>query len=264
MSTTAYADHAPTFRDAPVLRPRGPYGRRKQRAYRQVPWSTVALPAGLTRFPGSFGGKFARLPGYVWWLAAIALLLHGSLAWYVNTHSHSRAVAPKPQELKLDFVRPKPPEPKIEPPKPPPPKPQVKRTAPVVPPIQQATPEPSDTPAAVSTEAPVAAAPVAAEPAPAPEPETAPVGRAGYLNNPPPDYPPAAARQGWQGTVTLRVRVLGSGSVDTVEIQKSSGRRVLDDEAVRTVKKWLFTPARRGNTPIDGWANVPIEFSLEQ
>ncbi len=34
------------------------------------------------------------------------------------------------------------------------------------------------------------------------------MGRAGYLNNPAPDYPAPAVRQGWQGTVLLRVRVL--------------------------------------------------------
>jgi len=48
-----------------------------------------------------------------------------------------------------------------------------------------------------------------------------------------------------------------------VEVQESSGRRILDEQAARTVKNWVFTPSRRGATPIDGWATVPIEFSLE-
>jgi protein TonB len=64
--------------------------------------------------------------------------------------------------------------------------------------------------------------------------------------------------------VLLRVRVLASGAVDTIEIKQSSGRRLLDDEAVQTVKRWSFAPARRGDTPIDGWATVPIEFVLDQ
>jgi protein TonB len=92
---------------------------------------------------------------------------------------------------------------------------------------------------------------------------TAPIGRTGYLNNPPPNYPAAAARQGWQGTVLLRVRVLSSGHVDSVEVQKSSGHRLLDDEAMATVRSWLFTPSKRGDTPIDGWATVPIEFKVD-
>lgn len=264
MSTTAFAEQAPRFRHPDTTRTQPRRHKKRLYAYEHLPWDTVALRTRVAQLPARFNGYLPRPPQYVWWLAAAALLLHGTLAWYVSTHPSTRKPPPKVQELTLDFVRPKPPEPKIEPPKPPPPKPQVKKPAQVLPPIQQAVPEPSDIPTAAPVEAPVAVAPVAAEPAPAPEPETQPVGRAGYLNNPPPDYPPAAARQGWQGTVTLRVRVLSNGTVESVEIQKSSGRRVLDDEAVRTVKKWLFTPARRGETAIDGWASVPIEFSLEQ
>jgi protein TonB len=131
----------------------------------------------------------------------------------------------------------------------------------VLPQIQQSTPEPST--AGESSEAPVAVAPVvAATPEPDPLPITAPIGRAGYLNNPAPDYPALAVRQGWQGTVLLRVRVLSTGKVEAVEVKQSSGRKILDDEAIRTVKQWLFSPSKRGDTAIDGWATVPIEFQL--
>ena len=92
---------------------------------------------------------------------------------------------------------------------------------------------------------------------------SAPFGRAGYRNNPPPNYPATAARQGWQGTVLLKVRVLSTGRVDSVEVQKSSGHKLLDDEAMATVRSWQFSPSRRGDTPIDGWATVPIEFKLD-
>jgi protein TonB len=56
---------------------------------------------------------------------------------------------------------------------------------------------------------------------------------------------------------------LSDGHVDTVEVRESSGRRVLDEQAMRTVKNWLFTPSKRGATPIEGWATVPIEFRLD-
>jgi len=69
-------------------------------------------------------------------------------------------------------------------------------------------------------------------------------------------------RNNWQGVVLLRVFVLSDGRVGSVEVQDSSGRRILDQEAIRTVKNWLFSPAKRGSTPIDGWATVPIEFKL--
>ncbi|MEJ1961614.1 MAG: TonB family protein [Gammaproteobacteria bacterium] len=193
------------------------------------------------------------------------LALHGTIVWYFSHHA-SRTPTRQQAELNIEIVRPpKPPEPpKPEPPKPEPPK-APPRQARVVPQIQQSEPLPST--AAETSEAPVAVAPTATAPPPAPpppEPVTEPMGRAGYLNNPAPDYPQLAVRQGWQGTVLLRVRVLASGGVDTVEVKQSSGKKLLDDEAIRTVKRWSFAPARRGNTPIDGWATVPIEFVLDQ
>ncbi|WP_139798875.1 energy transducer TonB [Andreprevotia lacus] len=108
---------------------------------------------------------------------------------------------------------------------------------------------------------PRAEVPVAAKSSEAPA-ETAAYGRAGYRNNPPPRYPPVALEQGWEGTVLLRVRVLADGRPDSVEVQSGSGRKVLDDAAVQTVKRWLFNPARRGDAPVDGWASVPIVFKL--
>jgi protein TonB len=194
------------------------------------------------------------------------LTAHGTLVWYVNGHIQRAAPSPK-AELNIEIVRPPKP---VEPPKPEPPKPPPKaqpQPQRVLPQIRQSEPLPASV--GESTEPPVAVAPVASEPAlppppPAPEPVTEPMGSAGYLNNPPPDYPPQAVRQGWQGTVLLRVHVLASGSADTVEVKQSSGKRVLDEEAVRTVKRWSFAPAKRGQTPIDGWATVPIEFILDQ
>lgn len=197
-------------------------------------------------------------------LIAAAVVLHASFAWYLNHNVAQRTLAPTKSELSIEIVRPPKPiePPKVEPPKPPPPKVQPKQ-AQVLPQIQQAAPEPAST--GVPSEAPIAVAPVVSAP-PAPEtlPVSAPIGRAGYLNNPAPEYPPMAVRQGWQGTVLLRVRVLSDGKVEAVEIKQSSGRKLLDDEAIRTVKKWLFTPSKRGDTPVEGWATVPIEFLLDQ
>lgn len=115
--------------------------------------------------------------------------------------------------------------------------------------------------------------PTAAVTAPAPAPTTTaspeqdlPVteakGYAGYLSNPAPDYPEIALERGWQGSVLLRVKVSASGSPISVELKHSSGRKVLDDAAIRTVKRWKFSPAMRGSTAIDGWVDVPIDYHL--
>jgi protein TonB len=93
---------------------------------------------------------------------------------------------------------------------------------------------------------------------------TQPIGYAGYLHNPPPAYPANAQRMGMEGKVILRVKVLASGKPASVEIQTSSGKKMLDEAAVAAVQGWMFTPSHRGQTPIDGWATVPIEFKLER
>jgi periplasmic protein TonB len=226
-----------------------------------VPWKEV--PLARIAVPPADGGP-ARW-ALVAIIVAMAVAVHGGLVWYVSHHTAARAAVVRKHEVEVQLVQPpKPLPPKVEPPKPPPPKQQVKRQ--VVPQIQTAVP---DTPVVDSTaaEAPVAAAPVAEPPPPpppaAPEPVTAPFGRAGYLNNPPPEYPKLAARNGWQGTVLLKVRVLSTGQVDTVEVEKSSGFKLLDEEAKATVRSWQFMPSKRGSTPIDGWATVPIEFKLD-
>ena len=225
-----------------------------------VPWKEVVLER-VEVPPGQGGPSRWLLPALV---AVLAISIHGGIAWYASHHAPAAKGPPRKHEVEVQLVQPpKPLPPKIEPPKPPPPKPQVKRQT--LPQIQTAVP---DAPAVDSTpaEAPVAVAPVSDPPLPPPpEPEvvTAPFGRAGYLNNPPPQYPNLAARNGWQGTVLLKVRVLSTGRVDEVEVQKSSGFKLLDEEAKATVRTWQFTPSKRGSTPIDGWATVPIEFKLD-
>lgn len=263
MSSLAVArqDFVPTGTQGALPRHRG-RTRRPAAAVAQRPWSAVALNGGSA---ASFQfGEVSRPPTYAWALLALAVALHVGALWYLEHHAGAPAPPARKTELALDIAAPQPP--KAEPPKLPPPKPQVQRVARAVPQIQEATPTPSDTPAVATNEPPVAAAPVAStDPVPPPSPPapvTAPFGKAGYLNNPSPDYPAQAARQGWQGTVTLRVHVLSTGKPDAVEVQRTSGHRPLDEEAIRAVKEWSFLPAKRGDAPIDGWATVPIEFRL--
>jgi protein TonB len=262
MSSSAFAPRSTHLSGLDINRARL-YRKTRKTTVTYAPWNSVSLAAEDAA--SSKQGQNTRPPSYVWALAALALVIHASLAWYLTHHVASTTIKPK-HEVSVEIVPPKPPEPKIEPPKPAPPKPQqIPKPAQLLPPIQTAAPAPSNTPAVASTEPPIAVAPSVSAPVEAaPAPITPPVGRAGYLNNPPPEYPAAAARAGWDGIVKLHVHVLSNGKVDAVEVQKSSGRKVLDDEAVRTVKNWTFTPAQRGDTPVDGWANVPIEFKLDQ
>ena len=85
-----------------------------------------------------------------------------------------------------------------------------------------------------------------------------------YNVNPKPPYPRIARRLGAQGVVTLRVFVRKDGSVGQAEVLRSSGFRMLDNSALKTVRSaWRFIPAQMDGLAIDSWVEVPIKFVLE-
>ena len=236
------------------------------------------LPSIHSSLGGEAGAQWQEQPWWqrVWFALAIALLCHLSVVvglW----HRGNTPVAPSHvQEIELLRNAPPPPQ-KVEPP----PKIEPQRKPD---PVKAETPRNVPPPAALRTEAaqapvpntmavaenltasrtsgPVEAVPTAPPAPKAEEPITEPNGFAGYLNNPPPAYPKAAQRLGMQGRVLLRVHVLANGQVAAVEVRQSSGKTLLDEAAMAAVRSWTFAPAKRGNTPVDAWTQVPIDFKL--
>ncbi|MBE2292784.1 MAG: energy transducer TonB [Xanthomonadales bacterium] len=85
-----------------------------------------------------------------------------------------------------------------------------------------------------------------------------------YAIAPPPPYPRDAIRDGAQGTVLLRILVDVDGRPLQVIVERGSGHRSLDREAVRHVQqRWRFEPARVDGRPVQAWGLVPIDFSLQ-
>lgn len=84
-----------------------------------------------------------------------------------------------------------------------------------------------------------------------------------YKNNPPPDYPRAAKRRGYQGKVMLSVHVDVDGGVDNLWVFESSGYRLLDNAALKAVKGWFFEPGMKGDKKVAMWVNVPVVFELK-
>jgi protein TonB len=82
------------------------------------------------------------------------------------------------------------------------------------------------------------------------------------LNNPKPPYPLAARRHGLEGRVLLTAHVRADGRCAEVRLRASSGHELLDHAALETVRRWRFLPARRGDTAIDSWVEIPISFRL--
>ena len=83
------------------------------------------------------------------------------------------------------------------------------------------------------------------------------------LSNPRPRYPPSARRNRVQGRVLLAVVVTTSGRAGSVRIRRSSGYQLLDQAALKTVKRWRFRPATRNGKPVSARVIVPITFKLK-
>jgi len=86
---------------------------------------------------------------------------------------------------------------------------------------------------------------------------------AAYLQNPEPGYPMLSKRLGEEGKVILRVLVNPEGLAEQVEVRQSSGHARLDQAALGTVRRWRFTPARRGADRLAAWVLVPLSFQLD-
>ena len=116
------------------------------------------------------------------------------------------------------------------------------------------------TPTPVPTEVAVAKAPEPTNPPPptaTPEParEVPPT----ILKIVKPAYPPVALQARIGGLVILRVLVSETGQVLETEVVRG-GQGGLTESAVSAVRRWTFTPARKGDTPVRAWTTVPIPF----
>jgi protein TonB len=85
-----------------------------------------------------------------------------------------------------------------------------------------------------------------------------------YLANPAPRYPDQARRLGQEGLVQLSVNVNVQGDATQVKIKQGSGFSLLDEAALKAVRRWRFHPAKLGGLPVDSNVEVPIRFRLNE
>ena len=86
--------------------------------------------------------------------------------------------------------------------------------------------------------------------------------QARYSDTPKPAYPESARRENREGRVLLRVLIDDQGKTRSVEINRSSGHDALDGAAAEAIKRWRFYPARAGETAVESWVSIPIDFRL--
>ena len=84
-----------------------------------------------------------------------------------------------------------------------------------------------------------------------------------YKENPLPHYPKVARRRGYEGRTLLMVKVLENGRAGEIEIKESSGFKVLDTAALRSVSSWTFVPGTTNGKRTQQWIRVPIRFVLK-
>ena len=71
------------------------------------------------------------------------------------------------------------------------------------------------------------------------------------------NYPRLARERGIEGVVRVRFRLKPSGSIEKVEIIRSSGHTILDTASVNTVYRAAPMPY------VQGWLEVPLEYVLK-
>lgn len=222
--------------------------------------------SALSSTVGLHALAFALMGGMVAMQQPITLPRIASMEM-ISLAAPSQAAAPaapkqqaKPEKKPTPQVKPTPT------PKPAPVKPKVMATETAAP-SPKAISVPSAAPAAESKPSPAASSAEGGsshgQSANAKPSVTEPMYRGGYLNNPKPAYPALSIEEGETGTVQLRVHVSAQGQPLDVALATSSGFPRLDRAAVAAVKRWTFTPAKRGAEAIAYTFIVPVEFSLK-
>ena len=83
------------------------------------------------------------------------------------------------------------------------------------------------------------------------------------LNAPQPKFPEAAKRMGREGVVVLEFTVDVDGkAADIVVIKEEPKGFGFDEAAIEAIKKWRFTPAKRGDENVPMRVRQTIRFSL--
>jgi TonB family protein len=88
-----------------------------------------------------------------------------------------------------------------------------------------------------------------------------------YRRMHPPHYPASAIKAHEQGEVTIKVLVDASGNPLEARVAKTDPPDMSSDltnSAIAAVLQWKFNPSREHGKPVEGWALVPITFSLTE
>ena len=79
-----------------------------------------------------------------------------------------------------------------------------------------------------------------------------------------PVYTDEAKKERIQGVVAMDVVVLADGTVGDVKVTKSLDVKYgLDEQAVKSVKQWMFAPGTKDGKPVDVLVQIEMTFTLK-
>lgn len=82
------------------------------------------------------------------------------------------------------------------------------------------------------------------------------------IKEPQPDYPEAARRINFGGTVIIRAIIGTDGNVKSAEVLKGLGKFGMDEAALEAVKKRVYTPGVLEGRPVEVISTIRIVFTL--
>ena len=78
-----------------------------------------------------------------------------------------------------------------------------------------------------------------------------------------PTYPKRALKMRQEGTVWLRVLISETGARQDIKMHKPSQYALLNQAAIKAVKKWTFAPNIVNGSATKSWVEIPIEFKIQ-
>jgi len=206
----------------------------------------------------SEGNWLQRRGAFVAWLIGFHLIL----LWALMSGFAVTLIETIAPPIKVDIIN------EVKPDEPPPPPPPVKAVElpPVsVPPVLVDIQMPSEAPAITVTNTPPPPgppAPVVFGPPAPPRPATVVPSTVSFRPDTADYYPPTSIQLEEEGRPRVKICYGTNGRVTEVTLAESSGKKRLDDAAIRMGRQFRFKPGTVDGVVQEGCANQPIVFKM--
>jgi len=77
-----------------------------------------------------------------------------------------------------------------------------------------------------------------------------------------PIYPTLARNKGYEGTSVFIATISPDGTIENLQLSKTSGHAILDKAAKEALRHWKFAPAKRNGISVASQLRIPIIFRL--